>query len=267
MPENRQYFSYIFKTWEDAKEALREIMQSESGFPSVCRLSDPEETDIALKLYNVEDTIIDKALRMKGYEKGKRCLLLGTSDGAKKFTKLVKSNVNKICKKHHAMNSTAYVTKEWEKGRFRDPYMREDLMDHGIIIDTLECSINWENIDHIYSYVRSFVKSRPQTICMSHISHFYPQGGNFYFIFIGKFEKEEFVEFHRGILDKIQESGATMSHHHGIGKLFAPWLEGEIGSNEYAVLRSLKNYFDPKNLMNPGGTLGFDLKDKRMLKK
>ncbi len=261
MPENRKYFSYIFKSWEDAKNAVKEVMQSESGNPSVMRLSDPEETDVALKLYNVEDTIIDKLLKAKGYKKGNRCLLLGTSDGAKKFTKVVKGNVHKICKKNGAMNSTAYVTKQWEKGRFRDPYMREDLMDHGIIIDTLECSINWENIDHIYSYVRSFVKSRPQTICMSHISHFYPQGGNFYFIFIGKFTKEEFTKFHSGILTKICESGATMSHHHGIGKLFAPWLESEIGNNQFNILKSLKNYFDPKNLLNPGGTLGLDLKE------
>lgn len=258
MPENRKYFSFIFKTWDDAKNALREIMQSESGFPSVCRLSDPEETDVALKLYNVEGTILDKIISIKGYKKGERCLFLGTSDGSKDYTKMVKKNVKRICKKYNAMYTTGLVAKEWEKDRFRDPYLREDLMDYGIIIDTLECSINWENLEHIHTKVRNFIKSRPQTICMSHMSHLYPQGGNLYFIFIGKFEMEGFEKFHAGILQTIQESGATMSHHHGIGKLFAPWLEKQIGKNQYEIYKVLKNHFDPNNIFNPGGTLGFD---------
>ena len=50
-----------------------------------------------------------------------------------------------------------------------------------------------------------------------------------------------------------------MSHHHGIGKMFGPWLEGSVGENEYGVIRALKHYFDPDNLMNPGGTLGLDV--------
>jgi alkyldihydroxyacetonephosphate synthase len=52
-----------------------------------------------------------------------------------------------------------------------------------------------------------------------------------------------------------------MSHHHGIGKMFAPWLESSIGKNEFAVYRALKRHFDPDNVMNPGGTLGLDLPD------
>ena len=31
--------------------------------------------------------------------------------------------------------------------------------------------------------------------------------------------------------------------------------------DEYDVLRTLKNHFDPDNIMNPGGTLGFDLSE------
>jgi alkyldihydroxyacetonephosphate synthase len=258
MPQNRKYFSFIFKNWDDAKNALREIMQSESGYPSVCRLSDPEETDVALKLYKVEGTIIDKLMKIYGYKQGERCLFLGTSDGSKGYTKLVAKNVKKICKKYGAMNSTGFVAKIWEKDRFKDPYLREDLLDYGIIIDTLECSVNWENIETIHQKVREYIKSRPQTICMSHISHFYPQGGNLYFIFIGKFEMNEFVEFHAGILETIQKSGATMSHHHGIGKLFAPWFPKQIGQNQYEIYKVLKNYFDPNFIFNPGGTLGFD---------
>jgi alkyldihydroxyacetonephosphate synthase len=57
-----------------------------------------------------------------------------------------------------------------------------------------------------------------------------------------------------------------MSHHHGIGKLIAPWLEAQIGEKYIRVLRSLKNHFDPNNIMNPGGTLGLDMSEEQETK-
>ena len=72
MPENRKKSSYVFKDWENGLNAAREIMQGEFGFPSVFRLSDPEETAVAFRLYGVADTVIDKMLSAKGYKDGKR---------------------------------------------------------------------------------------------------------------------------------------------------------------------------------------------------
>ena len=54
------------------------------------------------------------------------------------------------------------------------------------------------------------------------------------------------------------KSGAALSHHHGIGKLFAPYLEGSIGTASLDVLKTLKKHFDPNNTLNPGGTLALD---------
>ncbi|MEW9094931.1 MAG: FAD-binding oxidoreductase [Clostridiaceae bacterium] len=264
MPENIKRFSYIFKTWEDGRNAAREIMQGQFGFPSVFRLSDPEETDVMLKLYGVEDTIIDKLMSIKGYKPMERCIFLGFAEGEKDFAKLVNKKVHKICKKYGAMYTTGYVTKAWEHGRFRDPYMREDLQDYGIMTDTLECSVNWDNMKEVHEGVRKFCKSRPNTICMTHMSHVYPQGANLYFIFIAKMnEIDDYIEYQSGILDNIQKYGAAMSHHHGIGKMTAPWLEGQIGSNQLELYRALKKHFDPNNIMNPGGTLALDLPDEK----
>ncbi len=263
LPENTRRYSYIFKSWDDAKEAAREIMQGEFGPPSVFRLSDPEESDVALKLYGVEGTVIDAAMSARGYRKGERCLMLGTADGEAGFARHVGRMVKRSCRRHGAMSTTGFVTREWEKGRFLDPYMREDLQDYGIMIDTLECSVNWTNLEEVHTGVRAFCHSRPATICMTHMSHFYPQGCNLYFIFIAKMDSiEEYLAYQSGILDAIQEFGATMSHHHGIGKMTAPWLEGDIGPAAMGLFRALKRHFDPTNIMNPGGTLALDLPDE-----
>jgi alkyldihydroxyacetonephosphate synthase len=132
------------------------------------------------------------------------------------------------------------------------------------MIDTLECAVTWSQMKQVHEGVRAYCKSRPQTICMTHMSHCYPQGANLYFIFIAKMsEIDDYLEYQTGILDNIQKYGAAMSHHHGIGKMTAPWLEHQIGKNQYDVFRVLKNHFDPNMIMNPGGTLGFDLEEEQ----
>lgn len=261
MPNNRRRYSYMFKTWQDAMDACREIMQCECGYPSVFRLSDPEETDVAMKLYHIEGTPADSFLKLTGYQPMQKCLLLGLTDGEQGYARNVNRKIRQICRKHGAFNlSFAPVTQNWEKGRFRDPYMREDLEDFGILLDTLECAVTWSQMEEVHAKVRAFVKSRPDTICMTHISHAYPQGGNLYFIFIGKMATiKEYLDLQYGILAAIQQSGAAISHHHGVGKQTAPWLEGQIGTPQMDVIRTLKQHFDPHNIMNPGGTLGLDM--------
>jgi alkyldihydroxyacetonephosphate synthase len=260
LPDSRQRFSFVFPDWESGVAACREVMQGEFGVPSVFRLSDPEETDVAFKLYGVEGTPLDPLLRLLGYRPMERCLLLGHTDGDRDHGRLIQRKIRRICGRHGALYTTGYVTRRWEHGRFRDPYMREDLGDFGIVLDTLECAVNWSNLHRVWSEVRAYCHSRPNTVCMAHASHFYPQGSNLYFIFIARMDSiQEYSEYHAGILDTIRMSGATMSHHHGIGRMMAPWLEGQLGKDELAVFRALKRHFDPNNIMNPGGTLALDL--------
>lgn len=269
MPHNRRNFSYMFRTWQDGLNACREIMQCEAGFPSVFRLSDPEETEVAMKLYGVEGTAADGLLRRLGYAQMEKCLLLGCTDGERGFARNLAQRVAQICRDYRAFPLSAFnVTQRWEKDRFRDPYLREDLLDYGIIIDTLECAVTWSQAEKVHSAVRAYLKSRPNTICMTHLSHAYPQGSNLYFIFITRLsDMRDYLELLYGILEVIQQNGAAISHHHGIGKQTAPWLEENIGSAQMDVLRALKKHFDPHNIMNPGGTLGLDMTPEQRAKR
>ncbi len=260
MPENRKRFSYMFKNWEIAMEAAREMMQSEGGNASVFRLSDPEETHLMLKLYNVDDTPLEPLLGKLGFKDMERCMFLGFTDGEKGFSKNAAKNIHRIARRYGAMPMTGFVTKSWEKGRFNDPYLRDSMMDFGVVTDTLECAVTWSNMAQVHRDVRAVCHALPNTVVTTHMSHCYPQGANLYFIFITKMKDEKaFKAYHTTILDAIQKSGAAISHHHGIGKMFAPWLESYIGETEYGVFRVLKDYFDPDYLMNPGGTIGLDL--------
>ena len=259
IPENRQRFSFMFPSWEEAVNAGRDIFHGEFGTPAVFRLSDPEETEIGLKLKGFNDGLLDRFLRLRGFAPMRRSLCIGTVEGEINYARNVRKQVARIARAHGAMSLTGYATRQWEHGRYSDVHMREDLLDYGIIIDTLETGVTWDNLHNLHQGVRTFVKARPGTCCLTHASHFYPQGTNLYFIFMIKPENEqEFFRFRSDIVSRIVEYGGSISHHHGIGRMFAPWMEKHLGREQLDVLRALKRHFDPNNIMNPGGTLALD---------
>ena len=142
----------MFKNWDDAREACREIMQCEFGFPSVFRLSDPEETDVAMKTlphrrhrrrYSAQNTGVTNPC--------KNACCSVTPMGKAPFPVMSTARSAAFAASHGAFNlSFAPVTSNWEKSRFRDPYMREDLQDFGILIDTLECAVTWSQMEHVH---------------------------------------------------------------------------------------------------------------------
>ncbi len=255
-------FAFFFKNWDDGMNCMREVMQSEAGIPSIFRISDGEETDLAMNMYGFKGTVLEKLLNAKGFFFGEMTFMVGFCDGAESYQKMTLKTVHKYAKKWGAFNLgplAGYTVDLWSKGRFSDPYLRDNWQDFGIIIDTLECAVNWDNMDKVHDYVRKFIKSYPEVVCTCHISHPYTQGANLYFIWMQKYQGlEQFREFHSGVLQAILESGASVSHHHGIGKLFAKYNAEALGKTQMDILRALKRHFDPNNIMNPGGTLYLD---------
>lgn len=258
-PENQFGFSFIFPTWEDGVAACREISQGEFGFPGVMRISDAEETDMGLKLYGISGTILDRLMTFRGYKPMKRALFLGRSCGERAFSKNVMRKAKRICRKHGGMSLTSYPIGKWDHGRYLDPYLREDLNDYGLILDTTEASVSWDNLHNLHQSVRRYVKSRPLTGCLTHASHFYPEGTNLYFIFFCKMDNlDEYREFQAGIFDAICKGGGSLSHHHGVGRMIGPWMHEHLGNSQMEVLKVLKKQFDPNNIMNPGGQMALD---------
>ncbi len=254
-------FAFFFKNWEDGMNCMRDVMQAEEGIPSIFRISDAEETDLAMNMYGFKGTVLETFLKAKGYVFGEMTFMVGFCDGAEAYQKMTLKTVKKYAEQYGAIDLgkyflANYIVDKWSAGRFSDPYLRDNWQDYGVIIDTLECAVNWDNMDKVHDYVRGFIKSYPNVVCTCHISHPYPQGANLYFIWMQKYQGlEQFRTFHSGVLQSILESGASISHHHGIGKLFAKYNAESLGETQMEILRALKKHFDPNDIMNPGGTL------------
>ncbi|MBU8893294.1 MAG: FAD-binding oxidoreductase [Bacteroidales bacterium] len=259
-PENTSHASFIFKNFDSAVKAMRTVMQSGIGVPHLFRISDPEETEIAFKTKNFEGTFADKFLNVMGYKSTERCLMFVAVEGSKSYTNQVLSSIKKITKKNKAFSLGASPTKRWLEQRYSSAYLRDPLMDLGIMTDTLETAVVWDKLIPIWTAVREYLKTREKTVVMVHISHVYENGANLYFTFLSPMKKgdelNEYTEYHKGIVDTIQKNNGSLSHHHGVGRTLAPWMENELGKESLNLMQAIKDHLDPNGIMNPGNTLG-----------
>lgn len=259
-PGNTASAAFIFRTFEQSVEAMRRMIQSEYGKPHLFRISDPEETDVAFTTGGFDGTFADRLLKRLGFRPGSRCLMFVTVEGDRDYTRFVISKIRKSARKGRGMFIGKSPVRKWLDQRYSSAYMRDPLMDLGIMTDTLETSVTWENLVRVWSAARDYVNKRPRAFMMTHISHVYENGANLYFTFLSPMqkgnEKKDFTVFHGGLVDTIVENGGSVSHHHGIGRVLAPWMERHLGKTSMEVLEAVKRHFDPNNIMNPGGMLG-----------
>lgn len=252
-PRDTARFSLMLPSWEAAVDTARDIVQGEFGKPAILRISDPEETERGLALKGFDSGAAAKYLAARGMKSGSRCLLIGTAEGHRKAAALIASESLKIGRSYGGISLTSFATRKWEAGRYSDVHVRNDIMDFGMVIDTLETSVTWSNLHHVHQSVRAVIEARGGTMCLSHASHFYEQGTNLYFIMILKPESmDEFFAFRERVIEAILAAGGSPSHHHGVGRLFRNHLPEHLGEVSSGVLRALKDHFDPHNIMNPG---------------
>lgn len=259
-PENTTSAAFIFRSFEAAVEAMRIIIQAECGKPHLFRISDPDETDIAFRTGGFEGTLADRALQMLGFKTGSRCLMFVTVEGEKDYARFVIRKIKRKARAGKGLYIGTSPVRKWLEQRYSSAYMRDPLMDLGIMTDTLETAVTWENLLKVWKAAHEYVARRSKAFMMIHISHVYENGANLYFTFLSPMEKgnekNDFTTFHRGLVETILEHGGSISHHHGVGRVLGPWMEGHLGRSSMELLRAVKKHLDPNNIMNPGGTLG-----------
>jgi alkyldihydroxyacetonephosphate synthase len=201
-------------------------------------------------------------MRLRGYEGG--CLAILGFEGDEGDVLRRRSQVSRLMRSAGALSLGTRPGKTWERGRYDGPYLRDALLDNGIMIETLETAAQWSGLMDLYAAVggalRSSLESRgTPPLVMCHISHLYPNGASLYFSFFAAQEQGSELEQWRAAksaaCDAIIEAGGTITHHHAIGTDHAPWMDDEVGELGVRVLRSAKERLDPAGIMNPGKLL------------
>jgi alkyldihydroxyacetonephosphate synthase len=264
LPAYKEYKGYLFPDFERGVHAIYEC--ASSGLtPSMTRLNDPIKTALSFAFKtkgSKTQELLGKLVKLylkkiKKLDFDKVSLLLVCFEGDQKQKKQAEA----IYKKYGAVSLGNSPGKGFEKGKYDFPYIRDFVMDRGLIADVSETSTVWSNLLPLYykaqnAIINAIKASGAPPFCGCHISHTYHTGASLYFTFACKQNPEQelaqYLSIKKAAEDAFMQNGGTLSHHHGVGIEHQPWMEEEFSTTGLSALQALKSSLDPKGIMNPG---------------
>ncbi len=260
-PEQRRYEAWIGESFEAGGEIVRALAQG-PGLPDVIRVSDEEETRVSLALSGprgLEGTLFGGYLGVRGKRQGS--LIVVGIEGDEESVARRRALAVRALRRGGAAYLGQGAGRSWERGRFQGPYLRDTLIDMGTMVETLETSHTWSRLGELRQRVAAAIRDSLSAqgtpgFAFCHLSHAYADGASLYFTFIARArhgaEPEQWAAVKRAASEAIVATGGTITHHHGVGRYHAPYMEAEVGKAGIEVLRAAKERLDPSGIMNPG---------------
>jgi alkyldihydroxyacetonephosphate synthase len=269
IPENRTILGYLFPTFADGLNAMRDIVAGDCSV-SVTRVSDAHETQFSFAMRanpTPVDKLQSKALRFfvrrrLGYDVHQMSLSFIGYEGSDRHVAEERRKVGKIVKRHGGLCIGSSPGVLYDQKKFDTPHIRDFLLDRGAAGDVSETAMPWSQLTPVYDAVSAaaygaFAEVGVQGYLMCHLSHSYHSGACLYFTFAfqptlaGNMETEYDV-VKSAIQQAFVDNGATLSHHHAVGTEHARWLEQDISAPGVAMIAALFEGTDPGRHMNPG---------------
>jgi alkyldihydroxyacetonephosphate synthase len=186
-----------------------------------------------------------------------RALLLLVHEGFLANVELESALCRAVASTRKIEEGDARLAETWRRERFNAPSFAALVAD-GLTFDTIEVAATWSALANLWARVTRDVSAVPGVfIASAHASHAYRSGASLYFTFAGRAEDARarrtlYDAAWTAAMNACVETGATIAHHHGIGRVRAPWLERELGTAGVSALAAIKRALDPRGLFNPG---------------
>jgi alkyldihydroxyacetonephosphate synthase len=261
LPERRRYEAWMAADFASGAEVVRSLAQADV-LPDVVRVSDQGETRLSLALSGTagaKRALLSSYLRLRRRAAG--CLIICGWEGEPEAVERRRALSARVLRSGGAAALGGAPGRAWERGRYEAPYLRDELLDHGYLVETLETAHTWSRLGRLYDEVRAAIGAALATqgtpgIVICHLSHAYRDGASLYFTFLARRRPGAEVEQWRSVkaaaCEAIVEAGGTITHHHAVGRDHAPYMHAEVGELGIEVLRAVKERLDPTGIMNPG---------------
>lgn len=263
LPEVEKFYVGFLPDWPSAVRCVRALAQGKVQL-SMLRVSNAVETQTHLVLAGHPGLVgwLERYLRIRGVGDGKCMVTFGTT-GSKAQCRAALAQANAVISAHGGVNAGTPLGRKWESTRFRSPYLRHGLWEHGYAVDTLETSADWKNVpalvDAIEQSLREAAGGFGEKIhVFTHLSHMYPQGSSIYTTYVFRCAasyaetRARWAAMKQAASETIVKFRSTISHQHGVGRDHAPYLAAEKGPLGMAAIRALADHFDPQGIMAPG---------------
>jgi alkyldihydroxyacetonephosphate synthase len=261
LPATRVYEGWIAEDFHAGREIVRDLAQRHEA-PDVLRLSDEEETRVSLELAGTEGMrkrALDAYLSLRRRRGG--CVMICGWEGEREDVSRRRGLSETRLRLGGAVPLGRSAGNSWHRNRYGGPYLRDELMNLGVLVETLETAHTWSRLDELYRAVGNALRGAlgERSIVMCHVSHAYADGASLYFTFLTGARRGEELDQWRAAktaaCEAIVATDATITHHHAVGRDHAPYMRAEVGEVGLEALRAVKERLDPAGIMNPGKLL------------
>jgi alkyldihydroxyacetonephosphate synthase len=228
-PQFKASATVHFDSFEEGAEAVRALAQS-GLYPTNCRLLDEAEG----KLTGVSD---------------RPMLVLGFESANQPVDERMKLALE-VCDREPSSTGSG-AGGDWRSAFLAMPYLRDYLIQAGVVNDTFETSITWDKLGDLRESVRAAV---PHATCR--FTHVYPDGPAPYFTVVEPArrgsELEQWDDIKARASEAVLGAGGTITHHHAVGRDHRPWYDRQRPEPFAQALTAAKTALDPGWILNPG---------------
>jgi alkyldihydroxyacetonephosphate synthase len=262
VPDVDRLAAWALPGWQAGRDAARALAQARTRL-AILRLSTPVERQTLLGFADHEDQVrlLKAYLRARNVPADWSLLLTGVA-GTHRQARAAAMEVRAVLRPFGAVRVPG-LARTWSRTRFRSPYLRMALWEHGYASDTLETATDWTRLPRLVARLQAAVSgaldpSGERVHVFTHLSHLYPSGSSLYLTYLFRLASDHdetlarWAAIKRAASAVIVAEGATITHHHGVGRDHAPYLAAEKGPLGMAALDAVVRTFDPEGLMNPG---------------
>ena len=251
-PSHRASAGVRFADFAAGVECVRAISQS-GLHPSNCRLLDPGEAGLTLA------------------GDGSHALLVLGFESTDHPVDASMARALELCAEHGGETNKRGVAGSAEGGdavgSWRDaflgaPYLRDTMVAAGVLAETFETAVTWDRFTVFHERVKAAAHEALREVCgedgkvFCRFTHVYPDGPAPYFTVLAPArrgeEVEQWAQVKRAVSGALLAEGATITHHHAVGRDHRPWYDRQRPEPFAAALRGAKAAVDPAGIMNPG---------------
>ena len=244
-PAETTYEGWRWPSFDAGSDAVRTLAQA-GLLPTVIRLSDENETAINL----ADPSSI-------GGSEDPGCLMITGYEGTASQVAARRTAVTAVLTDLGGTPLGTDPGEKWSHGRFGAPYLRDAMLDVGVLVETVETATFWSNRARLYADVKAALQSAlgEGSLVLCHVSHVYETGCSLYFTVAARQGADPIAQWQAAkaaASDAMIAAGATITHHHAVGTDHKQWFAQEIGEVGVRVLRAVKAELDPAGILNPG---------------
>lgn len=277
LPEVKKYGSIIFPTFEQGTAFMYDLAKAGNP-PASVRLVDNVQFQFSMALKPASSGL--KALKkkmeklvvtgLKGFDPYKMVASTLVFEGSAEAVAAQEKQVYKIASQHGGMKAGSENGEKGYELTFGIAYLRDWILKHYLLAESFETSVPWSQLLALCNNTKARLLKEHQAMGLPgkpfitcRVTQVYNTGACVYFYLGISYKGVEnptrvFNKLENIAREEILNSGGSLSHHHGIGKLRQHFLPEIMSKTMLQWNKLMKEAVDPDNIFGVGNLYNID---------